>query len=191
VDEGFAEEISARPGFVSYELIDCGDGEFVTISVFGEADQAEASRDLARAWTDGHLADLQPARIEALRGAMAVSRAVEECLEPAMGKFASLRRYILRSGDVDEVMHIVDREFAEQIQRMNGFEAYHTLDCGRGEILSISLFRDQAACEDSDEQALGFVKQHLSAYDIERSEVMGGEVLVSRARSELLVPAHA
>src|SRR5205823_6342442 len=36
VDVGFAEEICARPGFVSYEFIDCGDGEVMTISIFRE-----------------------------------------------------------------------------------------------------------------------------------------------------------
>jgi hypothetical protein len=81
--------------------------------------------------------------------------------------------------------------FADQISGLEGFEAYHALDCGHGEILSISLFRDQSAAEESDEQALQFVGKHLGAFDIERTEVLGGQVRVSRAQSELLVPAHA
>lgn len=46
VDEGFAEEIRTRPGFVSYEFVDCEDGEILTISRFAEA--GEASRELAQ-----------------------------------------------------------------------------------------------------------------------------------------------
>ena len=48
VDDGFAEDISRQPAFVAYEFMHCGDGEITTLSVFGEAEQAEASRALAR-----------------------------------------------------------------------------------------------------------------------------------------------
>jgi hypothetical protein len=134
-------------------------------------------------------------RLEALHGEVMVSRAAGEMLEPAhagtTGKFASVRRYVLRAGDVSELMHTVDQVFADQIGGMEGFEAYHALDCGRGEILSISMFRDQTACEESDEQALQFVNKHLGGFDIERTEVIAGEIRVSRALSDLLQPAHA
>jgi hypothetical protein len=195
VDDGFAEEIAAQPGFTSYEFVDCGDGEVMTISVFHTADEAEGSRDLAVRWSDEHLQDLEFTRAEALRGEVLVSRAVPEMLEPghASGhrKFASVRRYELRSGSVGELMHIVDETFAERLQAMEGFGAYHALDCGRGVILSISLLRDQAMAEESDELALAFVREELGDFDIERTEVIGGEVVVSRAAAELLEPAHA
>ena len=42
VDEGFAEDIGRRPGFVAYEFVDCRRGEIMTLSVFRDADQAEA-----------------------------------------------------------------------------------------------------------------------------------------------------
>jgi hypothetical protein len=92
---------------------------------------------------------------------------------------------------VAELMHIVDDVFAEQIQGMEGFEAYHALDCGNGEIVSISLFRDQATAEQSDERALEFIRNDLADFEIERTEVIGGRVAVSRARADLLEPAHA
>jgi hypothetical protein len=88
-------------------------------------------------------------------------------------------------------MHKVDEIFADRIERLGGFEAYHALDCGRGEIMSISLFRDQASAEASDDLALQFVGEELGDFDIERTEVIGGEVIVSRAMAELLEPAHA
>src|SRR5689334_18487069 len=47
VDESFADAIAAQPGFVSYELIDCGGGDVFTLSIFLEPTQAEASRELA------------------------------------------------------------------------------------------------------------------------------------------------
>jgi hypothetical protein len=195
VDEGFAEDIGRQPGFVAYEFMDCGDGEIITLSVFGDAAQAEASAALAQRWTEENLRDFEFSRLESLRGEILVSRAMRDMLEPghagAARKFASIRRYGLRAGAVGELMHTVDEIFADRIEAMDGFEAYHALDCGGGEIMSISLLRDQAAAEASDELALEFVRQELGSFDIERTEVIGGEVLVSRAMAELLEPAHA
>jgi hypothetical protein len=195
VDQGFAEEIRTQPGFRSYEFIDCGEGEIMTISVFCEADQAEASRELAERWTQENLDDLEFARIEALRGQVCVSRVDADMLENAHaampGKFASIRRYRLRSGEVAELMHIVDTVFADQIRVMDGFEAYHALNCGRGEVVSIGMFHDQDSAEASDDRALQFVHEDLQAFDIERTEIIAGVVRVSRALVELLAPAHA
>jgi hypothetical protein len=195
VDDGLAEDIRRRPGFVAYEFIDCRDGEIMTLSVFREADQAEASRELAQRWTEENLQDLEFGRLEAMRGEILVSRAAEDVLEPAHAgaarKFATVRRYALRSGSIPALMHIVDEVFADQMEAMDGFEAYHALDCGRGEIASISLLRDPAAAEDSDELALEFVRRELVDFDIERTEMIAGEVAVSRAMAELLEPAHA
>jgi hypothetical protein len=195
VDDGFAEQIAAQPGFVSYEFIDCGDGEVMTISVFSGSDEAEASRDLAQRWTEENLRDLEFARIEALHGEVVVSRAAQDMLAPAhvgtVGKFASVRRYRQGSGSVGDLMHTVDELFADQMEEMDGFAAYHALDCGAGEILSISLFRDQSGAEESDDEALAFVRGQLEEFDIKRTEVLGGTVSVSRAMARLLQPAHA
>jgi quinol monooxygenase YgiN len=195
VDEDFAEQIAAKPGFVSYEFLDCGEGEVMTISAFRDAEEAEASRDLAQRWSEENLADFGFERTEALHGEILVSRAAQQMLEAghadAARRFASIRRYRLRRGSVEELMHIVDEVFAEQIQELDGFVAYHAIDCEGGEILSISIFRDQATAEESDESALQFVGERLTDFDIERTEVIGGEVVVSRAMAEVLEPAHA
>jgi hypothetical protein len=195
IDTGFAEQIAAQPGFVCYEFTDCGDGEITTISLFREAPEAEMSRGFAQRWTEENLDDFEFIRAEALHGEVLVSRAARDMLEPTHaaggGKFASMRRYALRGGSVDELMRLVDQEFADQIQRLDGFEAYHAIDCGRGELLAITLLRDQSAAEESDERALEFVREKLGGFDIERTEMIAGEVLVSRAMADLLQPAHA
>jgi hypothetical protein len=194
VDAGFAEDIGRRPGFVAYEFMDCGDGELLTLSVFREAEQAEASRALALRWTEQQLQDLEFSRLETLRGEILVSRATRDMLEPGHAgedrKFASIRRYTMRSGELGELLHIVDAVFADELEAMDGFDAYHALDCD-GQGVTISLFRDQAAAEASDELALEFVRRELASFGVERSEVLAGEVLVSRAMAELLEPAHA
>jgi hypothetical protein len=194
VDEDFAEQIAQQPGFISYEFLDCGDGEVMTISAFRGEDEAEASRDLALRWSEENLADMEFTRTDALHGEILVSRAAQDLLEAghpaAEHRFASVRRYMLRSGELGELMHIVDETFAEQIQGLDGFIAYHVIDCGK-EILSVSLFRDQRTCEESDELSLQFVREELGGFELERTDVIGGEVVVSRAMADVLEPAHA
>jgi hypothetical protein len=196
VDEGFAEEISAQPGFVSYEFVDCGDGEFMTVSIFDFATGATVSLKLAQRWAEDNRHDLDFMRTEALHGEIYVSRANEDMLEAGhvggtARKFASVRRYSLRGGSVAVLMRKVDEAFADRIEALGGFEAYHALECGLGEILTISLFRDRSSAEASDDLALQFVDQELGGFDIERTDVFDGPVLVSRAMVKLLEPAHA
>ncbi|HYZ30356.1 MAG TPA: hypothetical protein VE570_14935, partial [Thermoleophilaceae bacterium] len=155
VDADFADRISAQPGFVSYEFLDCGDGEVMTISIFRDADEAEASRELARRWSLEKLADFAFMTAAPLRGEIPVSRAAREMLEPGHTdgprKFASIRRYTMRGGDVGKLMHVIDERFADRIASLRGFDAYHVVDCGRGEIVAVSMFRDRSTAEDSDE----------------------------------------
>jgi hypothetical protein len=48
VDGGFAEQLGAQPGFVSYEFLDGGDGDVLTISVPYDAGGARRSGELAQ-----------------------------------------------------------------------------------------------------------------------------------------------
>jgi hypothetical protein len=195
VDEGFAERLGAQAGFVSYEFLDCGDGDVMTISVFHDADGAHGSSEYARQWTDENLGDFEFTRREALQGEILVSRAAEEVLAPghagAAERFATVRRYGMSSGHVAELMRGVDDMFADAIAALDGFVAYHVLDCGSGELLSISVLRDQAMARETDEMALRFVTERLSRFGLQRTEAVGGRVLVSRALAELLEPTHA
>jgi hypothetical protein len=195
VDAGFADAIGSQPGFVSYEFMDCGDGEVMTVSEFQTAEEADASRELAQRWTQENLQDFEFSRLESMRGRIMVGRAAQDMLEPghagATGRFASVRRYRLRAGSVDDLAHLVDQTFADEISQMDGFDAYQVIDCGAGELVVMSVFRDQGAAEESDDRALDFVREQLGDFDIERTEVIGAEVAVTRAMEELLEPAHA
>lgn len=77
VEESFAEQIQAQPGFRSYQFIDCGDGIVMTISVFRHGYEAEASRELAQRWTDENLQDLRFTRLESFGGEVLVDRVAE------------------------------------------------------------------------------------------------------------------
>lgn len=82
IDAGFARHIAVRPGFATYEAIDCGP-ELWTISAFIDAEEADASRSLARDWVATALADLSIEVVEVLRGEVVVNRAARQALTPA------------------------------------------------------------------------------------------------------------
>jgi hypothetical protein len=105
-------------------------------------------------------------------------------------RFASVRRYVLASGSVAELMRDVDDMFADAIEALDGFAAYYALDCG-GEIVSVSVLRDEATARETDEMALRFVTERLTRFGLRRTEAVAGKVLVSRAMAELLEPTHA
>ena len=108
VDEDFAEQLAAQPGFVSYEFINCGLGQFMTMSVFLTLEQAEASRELARRWADENRVDLEFPRLEAAHGEILVGRAAAGMLEEshvgAARKSVAIWRYRLHEGSVGELM---------------------------------------------------------------------------------------
>jgi hypothetical protein len=195
VDESFADEIASRPGLVSYQLIDCGGGDLFTLSIFLEPGQAEASRLLAQRWTQDNLRDIEHTRFDAIHGESLVSRAAPGMLDPghmgATRKCVSIRYYRLRSGSVRQLLERVDHAFADRMRAMQGFEASHLLDCGDGEVLWISVLRDDDAVEEADERVARFVRDELTDFRPERIVAIRGDVSVSRANAEVLEPAHA
>jgi hypothetical protein len=175
VDEDFAGRIGAQPGFVSYEFIDGGGGDVMTISVFEDAAQAEASRELARGWTEQSLTDLELTVTEALHGEVAISRAAPDA--PAAG-YASVRRY--RAGEVGEVLRSVGARFVERIEALEGFAGYRVVDCGGGELLAISVFGDSRQAAVSDALAAHFVNDEFAGIGVQRIDAIGGGNVVVR-----------
>jgi hypothetical protein len=163
--------------------------------VFLRLEQAEASRELARRWAEENRRDLDFPRVEAAHGEIAVSRAAEEMLgDRHVGdppRSVAIRRYRLHAGTVDALMRRVDGAFADRLQAMDGFAAWHVFDCGGDEILWISFVRDLAAAEECDERTFRFVSEELREFGLERRVALAGKLLVSRARADLLQPAHA
>jgi hypothetical protein len=105
--------------------------------------------------------------------------------------FASIRRYRLKSGSMDDLLHLVDTDFAESIHEAQGFVAYEVLECGNDELITMSVFHDREAAEASDEMAMAWIRSNLSQqFDLERTDIVHGQIVVSRAKSEMLEPAH-
>jgi hypothetical protein len=193
VDGDFADLIAAQPGFVAYAFVDCDNREYITISVFRQGDEAEASRHLARRWGNEHMADFELTVTAALHVRVVVNRATVDVLAPVPGeapRFARARSYRLGDRSVSRLMRIADEVFAERIQALRGFLAYHVFDCADGDVVTVGLFGDQTTAERADELADEFVRDELESFEIDRTEMIGsGKVLVSRATPGLLAPA--
>ena len=104
--------------------------------------------------------------------------------------FVSIRTYRIGNGSVDEMMHRVDVGLADAFAQEEGFIGYEVAQIGERMIASITTFSEQEQADASNELAAAWVAEELADFDIERVGTVGGEVMVSRASADMLVPAH-
>ena len=104
--------------------------------------------------------------------------------------YASVRRYRADSDSIDEMMHLADTRFADRLADEPGFMDYQLLDSGNGTVMSISIFDTEDQCARSNDLAAEFVRDELRDFGMERTDVFGGEVMVSRAAERVLEPTH-
>jgi len=104
--------------------------------------------------------------------------------------YASVRRYTMGAGSMDALMHRVDQEFAPAISQEPGFVAYFALDTGESTVETISVFQDKSSADGSNELAADYVSENLGDFQLTRTELSGGEVMVSRVTSAALEDAH-
>jgi hypothetical protein len=69
-----ASSLDQVPGFVSYALLDAGDGVLVSIYVVEDRTDLEAADRLIERWMAEHLAALLPQPIEVIAGEVIVQR---------------------------------------------------------------------------------------------------------------------
>jgi hypothetical protein len=193
VDRDFADRISAQPGFDSYEFLDGGEGEAMTISAFQEAVQAEDSRALARRWVDEALSDFELTTTDTVRGQIKLTHATAarppSAHPGAPTGFAAVRRYRLGYGSVEELVKRAE-EFAWQLETLPEFYSYQVMDCGDGEIIAVSRFRERTSAEQSDELAARFVRNDLQGFDLKRNEWLGGGVILVSREADAVPPGE-
>jgi hypothetical protein len=83
VDRDFAEAMAREPGFIAYQAVRTGERTVASITLFREAEQAEASNELAAQWIAEELQDFKIESMGRFGGEVMVSRAIAEMLEPA------------------------------------------------------------------------------------------------------------
>jgi hypothetical protein len=101
-----------------------------------------------------------------------------------------MRHYKMGAGSMDSLMHRVDDEFAPALGQEPGFVCYFALDTGEHTVQTISMFRDRNTAFRSNELSAGYVRDNLAEFELRRTDVVAGEVLVSRVSPEVLEELH-
>ncbi|HWI70799.1 MAG TPA: hypothetical protein VNT55_02510 [Baekduia sp.] len=105
--------------------------------------------------------------------------------------FTTIRQYRCDPEDARDIAHRADEQFADQLAQMDGFVAYELIDCGSGDLFTMTVFTDRAASMASNDLAAAFINEHLGDFRIERVGAFTGAVLVNRAESDVLELVHA
>ena len=103
--------------------------------------------------------------------------------------YTMIRRYRMAVGSIDDLMHKVDTQFADRLREQLSIIQYLAIDTGDGTIMTITVFEDEEAGHRS-EAAAARVRESLGEFQVEEMAVFRGEVMVSRATEEVLVPVH-
>ena len=105
--------------------------------------------------------------------------------------YLSIRTYRLGRGSIEDAMHRVDRDMAEAFANEPGFVAYEVARTGDRTVASVTTFTTREQADRSNDLAAEWVADELAEFDVQRLGVIGGEVMISRARSDVLEPTHA
>jgi hypothetical protein len=96
--------------------------------------------------------------------------------------FASVRCYYVHKAAPREFAERVGEDFADRLSKQPGFVAYDFLDCGDGEAMSISVFREEVQARDSRELARRWTEEHLPDMELTITDSLHGPVVESRSR---------
>lgn len=92
--------------------------------------------------------------------------------------YASIRRYQTSAGAAGELMQRVNQGFVPIISQAPGFVAYYAVDAGNDVVASVSVFRDHAGAEESNQMAADWVKGNIASLVSGSPEVTAGAVTV-------------
>jgi hypothetical protein len=96
--------------------------------------------------------------------------------------FCTIRQYE-GCTDPQEVKRLLDAELLPAIRDMDGYHSYVAIDCGDGDVTSISLFNTEQQAESANEQVAKMIEaQKLTDLLPEEPVIMMGEVLVENYR---------
>jgi hypothetical protein len=114
--------------------------------------------------------------------------------------YAMIRRYRMGTGSIDELMHKVDTQFADQLSEASrragapvqvppGIASYQAINTGHGTLMTITVFETEQQGQQA-QRASENIRKSLSEFQVEEIETFMGEVMVSRATETVLDPVH-
>jgi hypothetical protein len=176
VREGGVPIIKAIPGFVSYAIMDAGNGHLVTYSVYESPAGTEDSTKKAATWVKENIAAMLPTPPQVHAGVVRVREIKEQ------PKYGVLRRYQVDPKNMEQIVERAKSGFLPLVNHLPGFASYSILDTGKGTLVTLSGFTTPSGAAESTKAAATFVKENLSALVPTPPEVTSGEVkLMERA----------
>jgi hypothetical protein len=168
--------IRAIPGFVSYGIMDAGQGHFITYSVYQSKTAAEESTKKAAAWIKENIASMVPSPPSVSQGEVRL-REIKD-----VPKYGVIRRYQVDPKNVDKIVALAKSGFLPLVTHLPGFASYSLLDAANGTLVTISGFTSSSGADESTKAAASYIKEHLAPLVPNAPEVTSGEVkLVERA----------
>jgi antibiotic biosynthesis monooxygenase len=96
--------------------------------------------------------------------------------------FASVRKYKVKRGTVEELARRVQAGFVPLMREMDGFEGYYLLDGGPDVLVTISIFDSADAALTSNVAAADWVRDNVLEFTRGMPEVMVGNALVAEVK---------
>lgn len=90
----------------------------------------------------------------------------------------SIRRYRVKSNNVDEVINRVRSGLLPLLEKTPGFVAYYTMGPHDGKVTSFTICDNQAAVEQVNRIAVDWVKRTLPD-DLSDPEIIAGELTIA------------
>jgi hypothetical protein len=84
--------------------------------------------------------------------------------------------------DTKQLITKVEGELLPAIRDMAGFHAYMVLDCGDGNVASISMFDTEEQANEANEQVAGLVEKSLGELAPNEPTITVGEVVIENRR---------
>jgi len=169
--------LKAIPGFVSWGLMDGGNGHMVTYSVYEARTGTEESTKKAAAWIKENIASLVPSPPHVVEGEVRL-REIKEA-----AKHGVIRRYQVDPKNLDKIVASAKTGFLPIVTKLPGFASYSMLDAGKGTLVTVSGFTASSGSAESTKAAAQYIKENLAALLPKAPEVTTGEVkLLERAR---------
>lgn len=116
-------------------------------------------------------------------GRVALAAAPATPVAGSTGLYASVRRYQLAPGkSMDELVRLVETGFVPILRAVPGFVEYYLIvDAATGAQVSVSVFRDRAAAEESTRRAAAWVAANVATFNEGPPEVTTGTIRVHAA----------
>jgi hypothetical protein len=92
--------------------------------------------------------------------------------------YIAIRRYRAPLNAVDEITQQVETGFLPLLKQSPGFIEYYWLNADNGFLVSVGMFADREAAEESTRMAADYVRQFIPLLARNPPEVSEGEVLV-------------